>query len=74
MARCEGYYKLQNRRCDREGAREIRAADGELYLVCAYHARHIWTATVARWNGQTAIRASAPADLKSKPPPPAFVA
>jgi hypothetical protein len=34
----------------------------------------VWTASVARWNGQTAIRASVPADLKSKPPPPAFVA
>ncbi len=73
MARCEGYYKLENRRCDRDGAREVRAADGELYLVCEYHARRAWTATVARWNGQTAIRATAPADLKSRPPRAAFV-
>ncbi len=74
MARCEGYYKLENRRCDRDGGRELRAADGELYLVCAYHARQVWTAAVARWNGQTGIRASVPADLKRKPAPPAFVA
>jgi hypothetical protein len=74
MARCEGYYKLENRRCDRDGRRELRAADGELYLVCAYHARQVWTASVARWNGQTGIRASAPHDLKRAPAPPAFVA
>jgi hypothetical protein len=74
MARCEGYYKLENRRCDRDGARELRAADGELYLVCDYHTRQVWTGMVARWNGQTGIRASAPADLKSKPARAAFVA
>lgn len=72
MGRCEGYYKLENRRCDRNGEREVRAADGELYLVCAYHRRQIWTAKVARWNGESGLRASAPAELRRAPQPRPF--
>jgi len=68
MGRCEGFYKLENRRCDREGEREVRAADGELYLVCAYHRRQVWTAKVARWNGESGLRASASAELRSSAP------
>ena len=53
MERCEGYYRLENRRCDRSATRDVRAADGHFYLVCEYHARQTWSASVARWNGQS---------------------
>jgi hypothetical protein len=65
MERCEGYYRLENRRCDRSATRDLRAADGHFYLVCDYHARQAWTAAVARWNGQSGIRASAPTGLRT---------
>lgn len=63
MDRCEGYYRLENRRCDRTGVRTVSAADGETYLVCEYHARHAWSASVARWHGESDMRSSAPASL-----------
>jgi hypothetical protein len=72
MERCEGYYRLENRRCDRTATRDVRAADGHYYQVCEHHARHAWTATVAHWNGESEIRSSAPTPLrattKSSPP------
>jgi len=64
MERCEGYYRLENRRCDRAGSREVTAGDGEQYLVCEYHARQGWAASVARWHGESDVRSSAPADLR----------
>lgn len=69
MGRCEGYYKLENRRCDRDGAGQVRAADGQSYLVCGYHAGQTWTTSVARWNGETGIRETRPTQLESAPPP-----
>jgi hypothetical protein len=60
MERCEGYYRLENRRCDRPGNRDVTAADGETYLVCAYHARQGWAASVARWHDESDVRAGAP--------------
>ena len=72
MGRCEGYYKLENRRCDRSAAREVRAADGEHYLVCDYHRRQRWTACVARWNGDSDLRKSGPAVLRETQQPRAF--
>jgi hypothetical protein len=59
-----GYYRLENRRCERAASRDLRAADGQFYLVCEYHARQAWSASVARWNGQSDIRASAPTELR----------
>ena len=59
MGRCEGYYRVENRRCDREGQRLVHAADGEAYAVCAYHERQLPRTQVARWNGETGIRRSA---------------
>ena len=70
MGRCEGYSKLENRRCDRDDEREVRAADGEVYLVCGYHRRQAWTTNVAHWHGESGIRASAPAVLRSPLPQP----
>jgi hypothetical protein len=64
MERCEGYYRLENRRCDRSASRDLRAADGHFYGVCDYHARLGWSGSVARWNGETEIRASAPTSLR----------
>ena len=64
MERCEGYYRLENRRCDRAGSREVTAGDGEQYVVCGYHARQGWAASVARWHGESDVRAGAPADLR----------
>jgi hypothetical protein len=29
MERCEGYCRLENRRCDRTGTRTVTAADGD---------------------------------------------
>ncbi len=72
MPRCESYYKLENRRCDRPGTRELRAADGEHYLVCDYHRRQNWTTLVAHWNGETDLRRSAPTGLRSLPQPKTF--
>jgi hypothetical protein len=63
MGRCEGYYRLENRRCDRDGHRAMHASDGELYVVCAYHERQAWNADVARWQGETGLRASRPTPL-----------
>ncbi len=68
MGRCEGYYKLENRRCDRDGERIVRAADGDLYAVCAYHRRQSWTANVAHWHGESDLRRSAPAPLRAGVP------
>lgn len=65
MERCEGYYRLENRRCDRSAIRDLRAADGHFYLVCDYHARQAW-ANVARWQGESDVRASAPTDLRAE--------
>ncbi len=63
MVRCEAYYKLENRRCDRDGAREVRAADGAHYLLCEYHRRQRWTTSVARWHGESGLRKTTPAAL-----------
>jgi hypothetical protein len=68
MGRCEGFYRLENRRCDRDGEGVVRTADGELYFVCGYHRRHAWTANVARWQGETGLRASRPTRLGSAGP------
>ena len=69
MGRCEGYYRLENRRCDREAVRELRASDGEHYLVCEYHRRQAWTAAVARWHGETDLRATMATGLHSAKQP-----
>ena len=66
MERCEGYYRLENRRCDRSATRDVRAPDGHFYLVCNYHAHQVWTTSVARWNGESDIRASAPIGLRTQ--------
>jgi hypothetical protein len=55
MERCEGYFRLENRRCDRTATRDVRAADGHYYQVCEHHARQAWTASVAHWNGDSDI-------------------
>ena len=62
MPRCEGYYKRENRRCDRDAAAGTVAADGERYLVCEYHRRQD-APIVARWAGETGVRTSAPTPL-----------
>jgi hypothetical protein len=67
MGRCEGYYTRENRRCDRDAERRTQAADGELYELCAYHTAQLWTTSVARWNGDSDLRKSAPVDLRSAP-------
>lgn len=64
MERCEGYFRLENRRCDRTATRDVRASDGQYYQVCEQHARQAWTASVAHWNGQSDIRSSAPTPLR----------
>jgi hypothetical protein len=64
MDRCEGYYRLENRRCDRTATRGTAAADGEVYAVCEYHARQGWAASVARWHGESDMRSSAPQSLR----------
>lgn len=64
MERCEGYYRLENRRCDRSGLHELKAADGAYYVVCDYHARQAWSASVARWHGESDVRAAAPSALR----------
>ncbi|HYM64320.1 MAG TPA: hypothetical protein VES61_06540 [Gaiellaceae bacterium] len=65
MDRCDGYYRLENRRCDREAVRELRACDGEHYRVCEYHRRQEWTTAVAHWHGETDLRASTATGLRS---------
>jgi len=67
MERCEGYFRLENRRCDRTATRDVRATDGQYYQVCEHHARQAWTASVAHWNGQSDIRSSAPTPLRTPP-------
>jgi hypothetical protein len=65
MERCEGYFRLENRRCDRPATRDMQAADGHYYQVCEHHARQALTASVAHWNGQSDIRSSAPTPLRA---------
>jgi hypothetical protein len=60
MERCEGYFRLENRRCDRTATRDVRAADGHYYGVCEHHARPATRASVAHWHGQGEIRQTAP--------------
>ena len=72
MERCEGYFRLENRRCDRTATRDVRAADGQYYLVCEHHARQGMTASVAHWNGDSDIRKSAPTGILPRPPRQAF--
>jgi hypothetical protein len=74
MERCEGYYRLENRRCDRTATRDVQAADGHYYQVCELHARHALTASVAHWNGQSDIRSSAPTPLRARQHRPRVVA
>jgi hypothetical protein len=66
MERCEGYYRLENRRCDRPGTLDVTVAGDETYFVCSYHARQGWAASVARWHGESGVRAGAPADLRPR--------
>ena len=61
MSRCEGYYCLENRRCDRDAATVTRTHDGD-YAVCEYHRRQ--DGPVARWQGETGIRVPARARLR----------
>jgi hypothetical protein len=63
MGRCEGYYRVEDRRCDREGQQLVHASDGELYGVCRYHERQLERTYVARWNGESGLRRSAPTPL-----------
>ena len=65
MERCEGYFRLENRRCDRAASQDVRAADGQFYLVCEHHAREARAAAVAHWTGQTDLRRSAPTPLRT---------
>jgi hypothetical protein len=64
MDRCEGYYRLENRRCDRPAGRKLAGTDGEAYAVCDYHARFAWTGLVARWSGESGERRSCPTELR----------
>ncbi|HEY7198376.1 MAG TPA: hypothetical protein VH306_14460 [Gaiellaceae bacterium] len=54
MGRCEGYYRVENRRCDRAATVEVAHGD-ERYELCEYHRRH--DGPVARWQGDTGRRA-----------------
>jgi hypothetical protein len=65
MERCEGYYQLENRRCDRTAHRDLRASDGQYYSVCDQHAKQAWAGTVAHWHGQSELRSSAPTPLRA---------
>ena len=56
MERCEGYYRLENRRCDREGSTTVTATDGDAYLVCDYHARRSWVAGCTEGQGRALYR------------------
>jgi hypothetical protein len=69
MERCEGYFRLENRRCDRTATRDVRAADGQYYVVCEQHARQAMTASVAQWLGQGEIRQTAPVNVRAVPRP-----
>jgi hypothetical protein len=64
MGRCEGYYRLENRRCDRDAEHHAAAPDGEVYLLCAYHRRDADRTRVARWDGDSGIRRSRPLELR----------
>jgi hypothetical protein len=66
MERCEGYLRLENRRCDRTATQDVRATDGNYYQVCAQHARQ-WTTNVAHWSDQSDLRSSAPTPLRIPP-------
>jgi hypothetical protein len=68
MERCEGYYQLENRRCDRTAIRDVRAEDGHYYVVCDRHARPVWATTVAHWHGESDLRRSAATAVR--PPRP----
>ncbi|MDQ3867720.1 MAG: hypothetical protein M3304_12990 [Actinomycetota bacterium] len=68
MPRCEGYYRLESRRCDRDAAHEAWSAEGQAYLVCGYHGRHASGTSVARWHGDSGIRTSVPTALRLAPP------
>ncbi len=61
MNRCEGYYRVENRRCDREAVAETHIADGE-YALCEYHRRH--EGPVARWQGETGLRLATRPNLR----------
>jgi hypothetical protein len=63
MERCEGLYRLENRRCDRIATHDVRGADGQYYLVCEHHAREVRAGSVALWSGQTDVRRSGPIKL-----------
>jgi hypothetical protein len=66
MSRCEGYYRLENRRCDRDANGRAAADDGETYAVCAYHGRDAWRTQVARWDGESGVRRSRPTHLAAE--------
>ena len=72
MERCEGYFRLENRRCDRTATRDVRATDGQYYQVCEHHARQAWTASVAHWNGSVG-HPQLRADSSSPPAGPAAI-
>ena len=48
MGRCEGYYRVESRRCDREASALTRVGEAD-YAVCDYHRRE--SRPVARWLG-----------------------
>jgi hypothetical protein len=68
MGRCEGYYRGENRRCDRDAAGLARGGDGETYAICAYHGREARQTHVARWDGESGVRRSAPTGLVASRP------
>ena len=74
MGRCEGYYLIENRRCDRGAVAPVHGADGGTYAVCAYHDRDPARTQVARWNGESGMRRSAPTRLVLAPPQAALPA
>jgi hypothetical protein len=74
MGRCEGYYRIENRRCDRDAAIRVPGGDGETYAVCAYHVRDRSRTQVARWDGESGIRRSAPIGLTPEPLHPSLAA
>lgn len=73
MPRCEGHYTLETSRCPNEGDHEMKAAEGDVYPLCEYHADAVWTTTVARWHGETDLRASASVELQAQAREPSFV-
>ena len=67
MPRCEGYYTLETSRCPNEGDHEMKAADGDLYALCEYHADAVGR---RRWHTGTARPTSArrpPSSSRLKP-------